>query len=139
MQSYLANIKTGTKQSLWSRFISAIKNLVSSYLGTNIEGSYLEELMNTISLHIDSKSSEFSSEDKATESLEERITDSVNREIERLQKIIDNHNTVKRLIEQSIFTHGITKLTLWDIKRYNRAYGTRVSLTLGMNKINTNV
>lgn len=139
MQSYLANIKTGAKQSLWSKFISAIKNLVSSYLGTNIEGSYLEELMNTISLHIDSKSSEFSSEDKATESLEEKITDTVNREIERLQKIIDNHNTVKRLIEQSILTHGITKLTLWDIKRYNRAYGTRVSLTLGMNKINTNV
>lgn len=53
LQKHLAQIKTNKKPSLWSSFINAIKNLLNKYLGTNINNSYLEKLVNTISLHIE--------------------------------------------------------------------------------------
>lgn len=56
LQKSLAQIKTDKKQSLWSRFINAIKGLLNKYLGINISNSYLEKLVNTISLHIEKTS-----------------------------------------------------------------------------------
>ena len=56
LQKSLAQIKTDKKQSLWSRFINTIKNLLNKYLGINISDSYLEKLINTISLHIEKSS-----------------------------------------------------------------------------------
>ena len=56
LQSRLAQIKTeDKKQSLWSKFISAIKNLLNKYLGVDIKDSYLEKLMNTISSYIENQ------------------------------------------------------------------------------------
>ena len=56
LQRHLAQIKIDKKQSLWSRFINAIKSLLNKYLGINISDSYLEKLVNTISLHIEKSS-----------------------------------------------------------------------------------
>ena len=56
LQRHLAQIKTDKKQSLWNRFINAIKSLLNKYLGINISDSYLEKLVNTISLHIEKSS-----------------------------------------------------------------------------------
>ena len=56
LQSRLAQIKTeDKKQSLWSKFISIIKNLLNKYLGVDIKDSYLEKLMNTISSYIENQ------------------------------------------------------------------------------------
>ena len=162
MQSHLARIKTGNKKSLWNRFIDSIRNLVSSYLGTNINDSYLEELMNTISTHIDSKSGGVTtpkSIDQITEgypkrdrelvteslfskdaedTLRERIEENVRKEIQRLEKIIEDHNTVKHLIEQSIRTNGISLRTKKDVDDYNEAYGTNVEWEIGAGEAKTN-
>ena len=56
LQRHLAQIKIDKKQSLWNRFINAIKSLLNKYLGINISDSYLEKLVNTISLHIEKSS-----------------------------------------------------------------------------------
>lgn len=162
MQSHLARIKTSNKKSLWNRFTDSIRNLVSSYLGTNINDSYLEELMNTISTHIDSKSvgaTTSKSRDQITEGyskrdrelvteslfskdaediLRERIEENVRKEIQRLEKIIENHNTVRHLIEQSIYTNGISLRTKKDVESYNEAYGTNVEWEIGAGEAKTN-
>ena len=62
LQSRLAQIKTeDKKQSLWSKFISIIKNLLNKYLGVDIKDSYLEKLMNTISSYIENQTTNINS------------------------------------------------------------------------------
>lgn len=53
LQRGLAKIKTDEKISLWSRFINALKNFLNKLVGKDTSGTYLEKVINTISLHID--------------------------------------------------------------------------------------
>lgn len=56
LQSKLAQIKIeDRKQSLWNKFISAIKSLLNKYLGVNTKDSYLEKLINTVSSYIENQ------------------------------------------------------------------------------------
>lgn len=56
LQSNLAEIKLNDNTSIWSKFILAIKNLLNKYLGKDINNTYLERLINTISVHIEQTS-----------------------------------------------------------------------------------
>ena len=54
LQKALASIKIkNTNQTLWDKFINAVKSFLSEYLGIDIQDSYLEKIMNEISAFVE--------------------------------------------------------------------------------------
>ena len=83
LQSRLAKIKTeDKKQSLWSRFVSAIKNLLNKYLGVDIKDSYLEKLMNTVSSYIENQTTNIS---RYNNNITDRFTEDIKQNEESQQ------------------------------------------------------
>ena len=76
LQNRLVQIKTeDNKQSLWSKFISAIKNLLNKYLEVDTKDSYLEKLMNTVSSYIETQTTNIG---RYNNSIVDRFTEETN-------------------------------------------------------------
>jgi len=53
MQDRLADIKDPKGKSLWQKFVSAVKNLISKFLGKSISDTYLDTLVSATYAHIE--------------------------------------------------------------------------------------
>jgi len=76
LQDTLSNIKTDKKTSILSKLYNKLKQFLSKYLGKDINGTYLEKAISTISLHIDKGEigeSNASSYTKGREKIEEAL------------------------------------------------------------------